>query len=168
VKSSLSFWLAAAAIVSLSLAPKIVLGALRVAAPPAPTRAERLRTFLTGVSDGPVTAIGGGKLAPVIDGWRFETAGCAASAFPSGPRGTFDIAASDEAHIMPGSRTAYVYRGAVSPEPPTWRVAQDVIAFRAISGFLPAKRDEPGYTVLVFPNGCAAAIALPWSRFRSD
>lgn len=168
MKSSLRFWLAAAGVVGLSLAPKLILSWLRDQSSPPPARSERLRRYLVGVSDGPVTAIVGGKLAPGIDGWRFEAGGCAASAFPSAPRGTFDIPARAEARSMVGARMAYVYRGKVSASPPTLPLAVDIIAFRAVSAFLPAKRDEPGYTVLVFPNGCATAAALPWSRFRSD
>jgi hypothetical protein len=167
VNSSLRFWLVAGAIVSVCLAPKIILGGLRNSSSPPPTRAERLRRFLIGVSDGPVSAIGAGKGAPDIAGWRFEAGRCPASAFPSGQRGTFDLAARAEAHALADARLAYVYRGAVSPGPPTWPLALDTIAFRAVSAFSPSKEDAPGYTVLVYPGSCPAATTLPWRRFRS-
>jgi hypothetical protein len=168
VKSSPRFWLAAAFVVSLSLAPKVVLDRLRASSPPPPTRAEQLRRFLAEVSEGPVSAIAGGKDRKDVAGWRFEAGRCAASAFPSSPSGTFDIAARSEAHATAGARMAYVYRGAVSCSPPTWSLALDTIAFRAVSPFSPSRTYAPGYTVLVFRDDCSAATTLPWSRFRSD
>lgn len=168
MKSSLRFWLAAAVIVGLSLAPKVTLGVLRDHTSPPPARSERLRAFLAGTGVEAVAPIREEKTPLEIAGWRFRTGGCSVAAFPSGPRGTFDQAARNEARVTTGARMSYFYRGAVTSEPPTWSLALDILTFRALSPFTPSRALEPGYTVLVYSEGCVAPTHLPWGRFTSD
>ncbi len=119
-------------------------------APPAP-RSEVLGRFLAATTGAPIE--------PVADGWRFRSGACQMSAFPSGPRGTLDLGPKSRARRR--DRIAYVYRGELRAEPPTWTLASDVIFYRLTSAIRPA--NEPGYVVLIYPKDCAAP-SLPWSR----
>jgi hypothetical protein len=168
MSSSPRFWLAAAAVVLASLAPKMVLTVLRQASAPVPSPDARLRTFLlaaTHASVDPVMATPKPRTgAREIAGWRFGSGGCVGEAFLSGLPGNLDF----QAHALApkGARISYVYRGLVSQRPPTARLAFDVMAFRSLAEFSPARTHEPRYVVLVVPGDCAAPLALPWDRLR--
>jgi hypothetical protein len=165
VKSSLRYWLAAAALVLLSLAPKIVLGVLRDRAT-APTSPEaQLRTFLITASRGPAEPIRAQR-GPDIVGWRFHSGGCVGQAFLSGLPGALDNEA--HAHASDAARLVYLYRGDLSDRPPSWRLAADVMAFRLSWEFLPVRAEEPRYVVLIYPKACAAPLSLPWSAFKVE
>lgn len=166
VKSSPSFWLAAAAVLVLSLAPKAVLGVLRARTAPTTTPSEKLRAFLVASSDGAVEPIRENNAARDLVGWRFVSRGCAAQAFTSGRPGNLDFPAHE--HAAKGARLVYFYRGTVSDRPPAWRLAIDVMVFRMFAEFTPSRAHEPGYVILVYPPGCAGPRSLPWGPFRSD
>jgi len=146
----LALGLAAALAASLGLKVALAADAGRQAQT-IPARSEGLRRFLA-ASAGPVT--------PVPSGWSIRSGGCRLLAFPSGVRGTMDLAAL--AHVHPGDRVAYVYRGQVLAERPTAAVAFDTIAYLARRPFRGG--EEPAYVVLVLRN-CPTIPALPWSRF---
>jgi len=146
----LALGLAAALAASLGLKVALAADAGRQAQT-IPARSEGLRRFLA-ASAGPVT--------PVPSGWSIRSGGCRLLAFPSGVRGTMDLAAL--AHVHPGDRVAYVYRGQVLAERPTAAVAFDTIAYLARRPFHGG--EEPAYVVLVLRN-CPTIPALPWSRF---
>jgi hypothetical protein len=152
VKSSTSAALAAAALLALTLGLKVLVSAVgsRSAAPV--PRAEELHRFLTVATAQPVEAVPGG--------WRFQNGTCRMLAFPSGPRGTLDLAARNYAHRQ--DRVAYVYRGQVRATPPAFGLAIDVIAYTLSRPFRAA--NEPGYIVLIAPKACAAIPNLPWGR----
>ena len=168
MKYPLRFWLAALAVVLASLTPKLTLSALRQAAPPPPTAEDRLRAFLSEASRAPVepvpARIHGRDSATEIAGWRFTSGGCSAEAFLSGLPGNLDFQA--HARATKGARIAYVYRGRVLEQPPTARLALDVIAFRSLAEFSPVRADEPRYVVVVVPGRCAQPLALPWANLR--
>lgn len=154
--------------VLVSLTPKMALTVLRQAAPPAPSPDERLRTFLVTSTQSPVEAVPAkivaGTPAGEIAGWRFRSAGCVGEAFLSGLPGNLDFQA--RALAPRGTNISYVYRGVVSARPPTARLAFDVMAFRSLAEFSPARRHEPRYVVVAVPGDCAAPLALPWDRLR--
>jgi hypothetical protein len=168
VKSWLRFWLAAAAVVLASLAPKMVLTVLRQTSAPAPSADDRLRTFLVAATRATVEPVLAEKAtrtsARDIAGWRFRSGGCVGEAFLSGLPGNLDY----QAHALApkGARISYVYRGLVSQGPPTARLAFDVMAFRSLAEFSPASAEEPRYVVVVAPGDCAASLSLPWDRLR--
>jgi hypothetical protein len=143
----------AAAILVLSLGLKVLTSPFgRGGAAPVP-RDEELRRFLAAATVGPVEAFEGG--------WRFPgVGGCRLLAYPSGPRGTLDMAATSHAHGH--DRIAYVYRGQVMATPPAFALALDVIAYTLSRPFRTA--NEPGYVVLIAPQTCPGLPNLPWGR----
>ncbi|HEY3950929.1 hypothetical protein [Phenylobacterium sp.] len=149
MRSSTSLVLAAVALLGASLGLKIAL-----AAPPgrdvqAPvSRGEALRRFLVAHA---------GPVEPVSDGWRFSREGCRLAAFPSGRRGSLDMAAFGYAHRR--GRVAYVYHGRITERRPAVALALDVIAYRIAEPFKGGV--EPGYVVLVAAD-CPHLPDLPW------
>lgn len=137
---------------TLSLGLKIAVGVAHGASAPPVPRAEKLRRFLVAATPGSVEAVPGG--------WRFQSGGCQVRAFPSGERGTLDMSATSQARRR--DRIAYVYRGRLLAQPPSFALAMDVIAYTAARPFRVA--NEPGYVVLIAPKTCAALPALPWDR----
>ena len=166
MRSSTSGYAAAAAVLALSLVLKLAVSPAWADHAPPPPRGEVLRRFLAATTVGGVEPIaartgereGGGA------GWRFRSNDCAVSAYPSGPRGSFDLAA--RSHARRRDQIAYVYRGELSATPPTWALAADVVLYRLTSTFRPA--NEPGYVVLIYPKTCAAPSTLPWSRLPAS
>ena len=141
----------AVAALGLTLGLKVLAAASGGGAAPVP-RGETLRRFLVTATGGPVE--------PVPGGWRFESGGCRLQAFPSGPRGTLDMAATS--HARRRDRVAYVYRGQVRDTRPTVPLALDVIGYTLAKPFRAA--NEPGYVVLIAPMTCAVLPNLPWAR----
>jgi hypothetical protein len=160
------FWLAACAVVLLSLAPKLMLGVLRSRAPAPPTPIERLRAHLVAAGGRPVEPIGAEQDARTIVGWRFLSGGCVGQAFVSGLPGVLDYEA--HRHAATGSRLVYFYRGSTTERPPSRRLAVDVMAFRLTSEFIPARVGEPRYVIVVYPGSCANPPSLGLDRFRAD
>jgi hypothetical protein len=164
VKSFGRFWLIAAAVVLASLTPKAVVGVLRArAAAPTPPN-EQLRAFLLASSGGPVTPILAKHGPRDIVGWRFGSGECVVLAFLSGLPGSLDAEA--HAHAPPEARISYIYRGVITERPPRVRLALDVMAFRSLAEFSPARTQEPRYVVLVTTGVCPKPPSLPWNRLR--
>jgi hypothetical protein len=165
VRSSTSGYAAAAAVLALSLVLKLAVSpAWAGHATPPPPRGEVLRRFLAATTVGGVEPIAAPAGEGHGAGWRFRSDDCAMSAYPSGPRGSFDLAA--KSHARRRDRIAYVYRGELSATPPTWALAADVVLYRLTSAFRP--ENEPGYVVLIYPKTCAAPATLPWNRLPTS
>jgi hypothetical protein len=158
------FWLVAVAVVLASLSPKAVMGLLRARATAPTPPNERLHTFLLASSGGPVTPILAKHGPRDVAGWRFASGECVGQAFLSGLPGSLDAEA--HAHAPPEARISYVYRGVITERPPTVRLALDVMAFRSLAEFSPARTQEPRYVVLVTTGVCPKPPSLPWDRLR--
>jgi hypothetical protein len=160
VRSSTRVYVAAAAVLALSLGLKVAVSPAWAGHEKPPSREEVLRRFLASATGGPVEPVVGRATHDPAGGWRFQSGACQVAAFPSGPRGTLDLGAKSYARRR--DQVAYVYRGELRATPPTWTLATDVILYRLTSTIRPA--NEPGYVVLIFPKDCAAPSALPWKR----
>jgi hypothetical protein len=164
VRSSTRAYIAAAAILALSLSIKGLVSPARAGHATPPPRAEVLRRFLAASTGGRIEPIVGPASETAADGWRFQSGACQVAAFPSGPRGTLDLGVKSYARRR--DRIAYVYRGELRTTPPTWTLATDVILHHLTSMLRPA--NEPGYIVLIYPKDCAAPSTLPWKRLPTS
>ena len=160
MRSSTRVYVAAAAVLALSLSIKVLVSPAWAGHAPPPPRTEVLRRFLAGSTGGRIEPIAAKGSNTAADGWRFRSGACQVAAFPSGPRGTLDLGVKSYARRR--DRIAYVYRGELRPTPPTWTLATDVILYHLTSMIRPA--NEPGYVVLIYPKDCAPPLALPWER----
>jgi hypothetical protein len=156
VKYSLRFWTPVAALILLTIIPKLSLHPKddALAAPDAAT--ESLRRFLAPQSRAPLVSVRRKRHIPEWAGWRFSVAGCEALAFPSGAGGELDPAAL--MGVTAKDQVAFIYRGAVLSKPPRARLAVDYLTARLL------KRPWPYYVMLIRPKDCAAPLAIPWNR----
>lgn len=163
MRYSASLWAGAAVVLLLSVSLKFAVGTPAVVPERPALRVEALHRFLGATAAADVEGIASGLPGSPLTGWRFDVDGCRAAVFPSEKRGAMDSFV--RAHGRSSDRVAYVYRGRISTQRPTWVLARDVIVYRATSMF--RTRGEPGYVVVIYAKSCAGPPGLPWDRMPS-
>jgi hypothetical protein len=160
VRSSLSFWLAAAALVAgVAVLESGPAGAARNAAPL--SQSQSLRRFLATEADGPLVPL---RLRKVTSddwvGWRFRVQGCDAAAVPLPTGGDFDVDA--RRRLRPGQRLVFVYRGQVYDQAPIALAGFRRYLDLAFAG--QQAHAEDFYVGVITPRDCPAPIELPWGK----
>lgn len=160
MKSSARLWLAIAALLAVSLPPKLAMTdaqGRRGAPPPAPTIV--LHDFLSEAGAQDLQPVKGKLAGERWRGWRFIANGCESAAYPAPPGGEVDdfIRRTTE-----GRTLRFVYQGRISESSP--RIAASLRRIVDRAAYRLGLREEPStfYVAVLHRARCDAVLNLPW------